>query len=136
MTMTNEEIVREYRSAKSRMKQIGILADENGCDNRTIVNILIEAGESVPGNFLPRKKQTARPDVVELEQEKEAFELTTENPPLIRKEITVSVLIDALCTVPGDAIIMEGFNQIKMIVQRDLSTGKSTTLVSIGRAEQ
>lgn len=69
MTMTNEEIVREYRAAKSRMKQIGILADENGCDNRTIVNILIEAGESVPGNFLPRKKQTARPVLVELAEE-------------------------------------------------------------------
>lgn len=143
MTMTNEEIVREYRAAKSRMKQIGILADENGVDSRTIVNILIEEGESVPGNFLPRRKKTApRTGLVELGTEeemsapKESFELDTTNPPLIRKEITVSALIDALRTIPGDAIIMEGFNQIKMIVQHDLSTGMSTTLVSIGRAEQ
>ena len=142
MTMTNEEIVRDYRAAKSKLKQIGILASLNACDNRTIVNILLEEGESVPGQFLQRgRKKAPRTELVELGTEeemsapKESFELDTTNPPLIRKEITVSALIDALRTIPGDAIIMEGFNQIKMIVQHDLSTGMSSTLVSIGRAE-
>ncbi len=60
MTMTPEEIVREYREAKSPMKQIGILADENACTKREIVRILLEAGEEVPGQFLRKKEEPAR----------------------------------------------------------------------------
>ena len=60
MTMTKDEIIRDYRAAKSKQNQIGVLADLNCCKARDIVNILLEAGEHVPGNFLPgqrRKKQ-------------------------------------------------------------------------------
>lgn len=152
MTMTNEEIVRDYRAAKSKLKQIGILASLNACDNRTIVNILLEEGESVPGQFLQRgrKKASERSELVELEAEKEerfafdqglkapkeSFELDTDNPPLIRTEITVGALIAALESVPADAVIMEGFNAVKVIMDHNLSTGMRKTLVSIGRAEQ
>lgn len=62
MVMTANEILRDYRAAKSPMKQIAILADVNCCEKRDIVNILLEMGEKVPGNFLPgkrEKKQTA-----------------------------------------------------------------------------
>lgn len=62
MVMTANEILRDYRAAKSPMKQIGILADVNCCEKRDIVNILLEIGEKVPRNFLPgkrEKKQTA-----------------------------------------------------------------------------
>lgn len=52
MIMSNEEIVREYRQAKAPMKQIWILADENQCTKKEIVAILLEAGETVPKNFL------------------------------------------------------------------------------------
>ncbi len=65
MTMTNEEIIREYREAKTPMKQIGILADENQCSKKEIVDILLAAGEQVPQNFLnkPRApKPAAEPD--------------------------------------------------------------------------
>lgn len=55
MIMTNEEIVREYRQAKQPMKQIGILADENACTKKEIVEILLEAGETVPPQFLPKR---------------------------------------------------------------------------------
>lgn len=34
MTMTNEEICRDYRAAKVPSKQIHILADLNQCDRR------------------------------------------------------------------------------------------------------
>ena len=133
MTMTNEEIVRDYRAAKTKMKQIGILADLNGCDSRTIVNILLEEGESVPGNFLPkRKKQAKGTGPVELEQEKESFELDTTNPPLIRQETTVADLIAVLNTLPGDAVIAEGFNAVQLTMEHDLRTGKVKTLVSVG----
>lgn len=57
MVMTANEILRDYRAAKSPMKQIGILADVNCCEKRDIVNILLEMGEKVPGNFLPGKRE-------------------------------------------------------------------------------
>ena len=59
MTMTPEEIVREYREAKTPMKQIGILADENACAKKEIVRILLEAGEEVPAQFLRKTEEPA-----------------------------------------------------------------------------
>lgn len=59
MTMTNEEICREYRQAKTPLKQIRILADLNGCTKREIAEILREAGEELPAQFVkgpPRPK--------------------------------------------------------------------------------
>lgn len=60
MVMTKDEILRDYRAAKSKQNQIGVLADLNCCKSREIVNILLEAGEPVPRNFLTgemRKKK-------------------------------------------------------------------------------
>lgn len=54
MTMTNEEIVREYRQAKTPVKQIRILADENQCDKKEILRILREAGVEIPAVFNSR----------------------------------------------------------------------------------
>ena len=51
MILTNEEICREYRQAKTPLKQIGILADENSCTKREIAEILREAGETLPAQF-------------------------------------------------------------------------------------
>ena len=59
MTMTNEEICREYRQAKTPLKQIRILADENGCRRDEIVSILREAGEELPATY---KKEPPRPN--------------------------------------------------------------------------
>lgn len=44
LPMTDEEIVREYRQAKSKLGQIKILADENVCKKAVIVDILRKAG--------------------------------------------------------------------------------------------
>lgn len=57
MQMTTDEILRDYRAAKSKQNQIGVLADLNCCKARDIVNILLEAGEHVPGNFLPGERR-------------------------------------------------------------------------------
>ena len=56
MTMTDNEIINEYRLAKAKQKQIGILADLNVCSKREIVDVLARAGEKLPGNFGPRQK--------------------------------------------------------------------------------
>lgn len=55
MTMTNDEIVREYELAKAPTKQIRILADLNVCDRKDIIKILTEAGCKLPGNCVPGK---------------------------------------------------------------------------------
>lgn len=60
MIMSNEEILREYRQARYPMKQIGILADENQCTKREIVDILMTAGAEVPGQFT-RYRKPAQP---------------------------------------------------------------------------
>ncbi len=59
MIMTNEEIVRDYRQAKNRSKQIGILAELNGCKKSDIVKILVDAGETVPRNYAAYEKKAA-----------------------------------------------------------------------------
>lgn len=42
--MSSEEICKEYRAAKNKKQQIGILADQNLCGKSDIIKILIEAG--------------------------------------------------------------------------------------------
>ena len=61
MTMTNEEICREYRTAKAPLKQIQILAELNACTKKEIVKILSDAGEQLPGNYIKKPKQDAQP---------------------------------------------------------------------------
>lgn len=68
MIMTDEEICREYRQAKTPLKQIRILADENGCTKREIAEILREAGEELPAQFV---KGPPRPNA---ETERKALE--------------------------------------------------------------
>ena len=55
LPMTEQEIVKEYKEAKSPRTQIGILADQNGCDKKTIANILEAAGCEVPGWYKSKK---------------------------------------------------------------------------------
>lgn len=58
MIMSDEEICTEYRQAKNRVAQIGILADQNVCTKDEIKRILIAAGEKLPGNCKPPKTVT------------------------------------------------------------------------------
>lgn len=55
MTMTPEEICRDYKLAKKKQTQIGILADLNQCEKREIVRILAEAGMELPGTYNKKK---------------------------------------------------------------------------------
>ena len=61
MTMTNEEICRDYRTAKSKLKQIQILAELNECSKDTIKRILVEGGEKLPGNMVAPGERKAKP---------------------------------------------------------------------------
>lgn len=57
MTMTPEEICRDYRGAAQPLKQIGILADLNQCSKDEIKRILIAGGCELPGNMRPKAKK-------------------------------------------------------------------------------
>lgn len=56
LPMSEQEIVNEYKAAKRPQSQIAILADQNGCEKKTIVNILELNGCELPGNYKKKKK--------------------------------------------------------------------------------
>ena len=58
MTMTNEEIIRDYKAAKAPSKQINILADLNQCDRKKIMEILVAGGCKLPGNCVGTKTKS------------------------------------------------------------------------------
>ena len=55
MQMTDDEIVRHYREARNKAKDITVLADLNDCKPKEIREILIKAGE-LPQPVAPPKK--------------------------------------------------------------------------------
>lgn len=55
MTMTTEEIVREYKLAKDKRKQIEILADQNCVSKKEIATLLSENGQEVDRRYFPKK---------------------------------------------------------------------------------
>lgn len=60
--MTEEAIVADYRQAKQKNKQIGILADLNQCKRSDIVEILQWYGEQLPRYYKPRSKPSEPAD--------------------------------------------------------------------------
>lgn len=67
MQMSNEEIVRSYREAKDKAKQLEILSELNACDRQKIKDILAEGG--IDHRQLPRSRKEkaadARPEKAE-----------------------------------------------------------------------
>jgi len=59
MTMTNEEICREYRTAKAPLKQIQILAELNQCDKNSSIEV---AKRLFPGIDLRRTERSRKDD--------------------------------------------------------------------------
>lgn len=61
MIMSNADIVREYKAAKTPMKQIGILADQNLCKKKDIAEILVKEGCEVPKYYTKAKEKKEDP---------------------------------------------------------------------------
>lgn len=57
MQMSDYEIIRNYTEAKDKTKQIGILADLNGCNKEKIRTILISKGCQLPTKGRPKKER-------------------------------------------------------------------------------
>lgn len=66
MIMSNADIVREYKAAKTPMKQIGILADQNLCKKKDIVEILMKEGCEVPKFYTKQKEKDDAQDVTDI----------------------------------------------------------------------
>lgn len=66
MIMSNADIVREYKAAKTPMKQIGILADQNLCKKKEIVEILLKEGCEVPKYYTKQKEKDDAQDVTDI----------------------------------------------------------------------
>lgn len=81
MTMTPEEICRDYRLAKAPSKQISILAELNGCTRKEIYKILLDGGCELPGNCRP-KAAKAFPEASSL-PDKPRQDVWTEEQPEI-----------------------------------------------------
>ena len=99
MTMTAEEICREYRTAKAPTKQIGILAELNACTKDEIKRVLIQHGEKLPGNCTaPGQKKEAPQVGVETPALKKRSDLTK------RIERIAADLIQERCGIRGDSV--------------------------------
>lgn len=69
MIMSREDILLEYRQAKNPSKQITILADENGCSRKEIVEVLREAGAELPKYYMKAAAPKEDPERKVLEDE-------------------------------------------------------------------
>lgn len=57
MTMTKEEICRDYKLAAKKANQIKVLADLNQCTKKEIAEILMEGGLDVPKWYKPNEEK-------------------------------------------------------------------------------
>lgn len=59
--MNKTEIISEYRQAKNKRAQIGILAELNACPKECIETILVEGGVELPKKPGPQSKGGVKP---------------------------------------------------------------------------
>lgn len=100
MTMTNEEIVRDYLQARNKSKQIKVLADLNTVAPAEIRAVLAEAGVegvAAPKRIVRRKKPpTAPPPEAEAPLSAAPEPPQTDGPDIYRK------IENILAALPGD----------------------------------
>ena len=148
MIMSNADIVREYKAAKTPMKQIGILADQNLCKKKDIVEILLKEGCEVPKFYKPKdnkeEPETVATDInvgtkependedkpfataEELTATKEALEASTPQDTFMRD-------IDAVAPIGNSGGIIDAIP--KANEQTDLEKSLFKALKSIGDSE-
>lgn len=86
MTMSNEEIIRSYTQSKDQRKQIGILADLNGCDKEKIRTILIHHGVKLPTPGRPKKEIKEAQEKIEKKREAADIKKTSDILPVPKEE--------------------------------------------------
>ena len=126
MQMTVEEIIRNYTQAKDKSKQIGILADLNGCDKEKIRAILISKGCQMPTKGRPRKTSTSTKRTTSTKKkESTSTEKTVES--LVKKDEFESPLRMLTATLNKDGLYNVDF--------KNVDTGEVFTVDMIEAAE-
>ncbi len=109
MQMTTEEIIRNYTEAKDKSKQIGILADLNGCDKEKIRSILRTKGVPLPTKGRPKKETVEK--VTWLKEDPKIEDL-------VQKDEFESPIRPMKATIKG--------GQVKKITFKNIDTGEET----------
>lgn len=86
MTMSIEEIIRSYTQSKDQRKQIGILADLNGCDKEKIRTILIHHGVKLPTPGRPKKEIKEAQEKIEKKREAAVIKKASDVLPVPKEE--------------------------------------------------
>lgn len=86
MTMSNDEIIRAYMQSKDQRKQIGILADLNGCDKEKIRTILIHHGVKLPTPGRPKKEIKEAQEKIEKKREAAVIKKASDVLPVPKEE--------------------------------------------------
>lgn len=73
MSMTEQEICREYRHAKHKGDMVQILAELNCTDRKDIIDILIRGGEKVRINIPGKKNRILTDDMTDKEYVKALY---------------------------------------------------------------
>lgn len=78
LMMKEVDIVKEYREAKNKKEQVGILADQNLCTRNKIIKVLEAAGEILPEVTNNKHEKIILPEVVKIAVFKMVDELEVE----------------------------------------------------------
>lgn len=124
MQMTVEEIIRNYTQAKDKSKQIGILADLNGCDKEKIRAILISKGCQMPTKGRPRKEQAEpKGKARKVTYHKELGVLSTEE---VKTDVEAPVKKDEFeSPIRPTKVTIQG-GHVKKVTFRNIDTGEET----------
>ena len=96
MQMSNIDIAKEYRTAASPRKQIGILAELNDCSKQEIADILIAQGETVPKYYQKHKNEKDIEKVLEAARREAEAESEPEPEPEPEKDEGVAFMFSAM----------------------------------------
>ena len=129
MQMDPGEILRDYMSSKTPVKQIKILAELNCCESQDIVRILREQGAPIPKIYDPKPKREP---------------MAPQEPGTAKKTpthaLTVGVLQQILGHVPGDTpiqVLGNGVaNYVTFLERYEAGTGESRYVLELGREER
>lgn len=104
MQMTVEEIIKNYMQAKDKAKQIGILADLNGCDKEKIRSILRTRGVELPTKGRPKKEQ----DIIKTDSSYDKMSKTVTIKNLATGEVTTKSL--------GELVMKDEWQETKPVL--------------------
>ncbi len=126
MVMTNHEIVRMYKEAADKKKQIIILSQMNLCTQEEIREELVKGG--IDPRTLPRKRRKPREKQAEEATAVPETAPTTDAAPLVFAQSDADLIREALLFYAGD-ITRELSERRKEVAKLEQSAGNIVRIV-------